>query len=273
MTYRTIAGMLTAVGVLLQSPAFAGNGQSFEEGASAGPEPGLTALATSAAEAPQVAQATGATANDGAVAYVGGSDHSRMVGTFGVGYLGQAGLTTIDGSGDEVAVDVPVIGVRYWFNNRMGLDAGLGFATGGTTTTVGPTETEAPDPFAMAIRAGVPFALMDSRHFVFQVVPELGFGFSSNTIDAGGGDDTEVSSTHFDIGARVGAEIHFGFIDIPQLALQAGVGLRFSADGGSAEQGGDELASFSSTRLATTVGSDPWSIFTGGVAALYYFGR
>ncbi len=273
MTYKTTASMLTTVGLLLQSPAFAGEELQRPEVEPADAELGLEGLAEAAAAAPQVAQATTVEANDGTGRYVGGSDHSRMVRTFGVGYLGQAGLSTVDASGDDVAVDVPVIGMRYWFNDRMGLDVGLGFVTGGTTTTVGETETEDPDPFAMAIRAGVPFALMDSRHFVFQVVPELGFGFSSNTIDAGGGEDFDVSSTHFDIGARVGAEIHFGFIDIPQLALQAGVGLRFSADGGSVDQGGDEVASFSRTRLATTVGSDPWSIFTGGVAALYYFGR
>jgi hypothetical protein len=254
MTYR-IAGTLFTTTVFMSSTVFAQDAD-WE--------------AKSATEAaPQVAQATTTTTD---AAYTGGSDHERMVRTFAIGYLGQAGLRSIGANGDVVDVNAPIIGGRYWFSNKMGLDAGLGFSTGGTTTTVGDTETEVSDPFAFALRVGVPFALLDSRHFVFEVIPETTFGFTSNTIQAAGG-DVDVSSVHFDLGARAGAEVHFGFIGIPQLALQAGVGVRFSHDSGSASQGGDEVSSISSTRLATTVGNNPWDIFTGNVAALYYFGR
>lgn len=254
MTYR-IAGTLFTTTVFMSSTVFAQDAD-WE--------------AKSATEAaPQVAQTTATTTD---AAYTGGSDHARMVRTFAIGYLGQAGLRSIGPNGDVVDVNASIIGGRYWFSTKMGLDAGLGFATGGTTTTVGDTETEVSDPFALALRVGLPFALLDSRHFVFQVVPEATFGFTSNTIQDAGG-DMDVSSVHFDLGARAGAEIHFGFIGIPQLALQAGVGLRFSHDSGSASQGGDEVRSFSSTGLATTVGNNPWDIFTGNVAALYYFGQ
>lgn len=290
MTYRRI-GTLFAVGIFTPGLAFAQQATNASPQAStdvqAAEEP-QTANARSAAQnddaqsdwdantaaeaAPRVAQTTTTTVTTDAN-YVGGTDHSRMVRTFAVGYLGQAQLLApTPGDPALTAVDAPIIGGRYWFTQRMGLDAGIGFSTGGTTVTVGDVETEEPDPFALALRVGVPFALLDTRHFVFEVVPEATFGFTSNTIE-GPMADFEVGSTHFDLGARAGAEIHFGFLDIPQLALQAGVGVRFSHDSGSIDQGGDEVGSFSSARLATSVQGNPWDIFVGNIAALYYFGR
>jgi hypothetical protein len=259
MTYRTSA---TLVGLCLLNPALA-----FAQ-----EEPNWDAASAKEA-APEVAQTTTTTTD---ATYVGGSDHARMVRTFAIGYLGQAQLQSL-GPGDPVddalvGVDAPIIGGRYWFTTRMGLDAGLGFSTGNTTVTVDGNPTEVSNPFGLALRVGVPFALLDSRHFVFEVVPEATLGFTSNTIDTAAA-DVETSSTHFDLGARAGAELHFGFIGIPQLALQAGIGLRFAHDGGSAEQAGDEVATFSSNRLATSWDNDPWDIFAGNVAALYYFSR
>lgn len=268
MTYRRIATLL-ALSTVTPSLALA---QEATQPATAQAQ-GDDWEANAAAEAaPQVAQTTTTTTTTDAT-YVGGTDHSRMVRTFAVGYLGQAELrTAAPGSAALVDVDAPIIGGRFWFNPRMGLDLGIGLSTGGTTVTVDGMETETPDPFALAFRVGVPFALLDTRHFVFEVVPEATFGFTSNTIE-GPMADFELSSSHFDLGARAGAEIHFGFIGIPQLALQAGVGLRFSHDAGSIDQGGDEVGSFSATRLATSVRGNPWDIFVGNIAALYYFGR
>jgi hypothetical protein len=76
------------------------------------------------------------------------------------------------------------------------------------------------------------------------------------------------------VGARAGAEIHFGFIDIPQLALQASIGLRFDVDSGSTTDstGPDDVeVSSNRTHLHTTVQGAPWAIFTNNIAALYYF--
>jgi hypothetical protein len=282
MTYRPIA-TLFALSLFTPGLAFAqggsasvrANAEASGDSASAKAEGEAAEQngweANSASEAaPRVAQAPTTQTTD--AVYVGGTDHSRMVRTFAVGYLGQAQLRTpTPGTNVLNDVDAPIIGGRYWFSERMGIDAGIGFSTGGTTITVGDMEEQQPDPFALALRVGVPFALLDSRHFVFEVVPEATFGFASNTIE-GPMADFEVSSTHFDLGARAGAEIHFGFIDIPQLALQAGVGLRFSHDSGSIDQGGDEVGSFSSARIGTSVQGNPWDIFIGNIAALYYFG-
>lgn len=283
MTYRRIATLFALSffmpGLAMAQSAGIGvqaNAEASEEGQTAAAKAegqgsdGWEANSASAA-APRVAQATTTEATD--ATYVGGTDHSRMVRTFAIGYLGQAQLRTPTPNDPALNdVDAPIIGGRYWFNPRMGLDAGIGFSTGSQTVTVGDMETETPDPFALALRVGVPFALLDTRHFVFEVIPEATFGFTSNTIE-GPMADFEVSSTHFDLGARAGAEIHFGFLDIPQLALQAGVGLRFSHDSGSINQGGDEVGSFSANRIGTSLQGNPWDIFVGNIAALYYFGR
>lgn len=203
----------------------------------------------------------------------GGTDHSRFVGTFGIGYLGFRSMAVAAPAGGETTVEAPVVGLRYWLSSGMGIDAGLGFATGGATTTsdVGgmETETEAPEPLVLILHGGLPLALKASQHFVFQVVPELNFGFATNTVEVGM-DDADLSGLHFDIGARAGAEIHFGFIDIPELALQAGVGVRLAWDRTKAEVDGDSVTT-SRMRFATAVGDNPWNILTANVAALYYF--
>jgi hypothetical protein len=71
-----------------------------------------------------------------------------------------------------------------------------------------------------------------------------------------------------DLGARAGSEIHFGFMGIPQLSLQGSVGVRLNMNSTSGDPGDNSTSHFD---LATTVGDNPWNIFTSNVAALYYF--
>jgi hypothetical protein len=204
-----------------------------------------------------------------------GTDHSQFIGTFAIGYLGFREMLIGSVGGGTDTTQAPVIGVRYWIDSMLGIDVGLGFSSfGGSIETEAAgmtTETDIPGPLTFIIHGGVPLALADSQHFVFEVVPELNFGLSSSTVEMGD-TETSLSGTHFDIGARAGAEIHFGFIDIPQLALQAGVGLRLSMDSTSAEnEDADTKVSNSLTSIGTTVGDNPWNIFAANVAALYYF--
>ncbi|HEY3500380.1 MAG TPA: hypothetical protein VGK73_37065, partial [Polyangiaceae bacterium] len=129
------------------------------------------------------------------------------------------------------------------------------------------------------IHGGVPLALASAGHFTFEVVPELNVGFGSFSTDPNGEDEGDVSMSgfHLDVGARVGAEIHFGFIQLPQLALQGSVGLQLAIDNGkttnSTPVDPDPDVEVSSRRTAfqTTVGNNPWDIFTGNISALYYF--
>jgi hypothetical protein len=203
---------------------------------------------------------------------VGPTDHSRFVGDFAIGFLGVQSITiATDLTGGTAQVNAPVIGGRYWLDEGMGIDAGIGFAFASSSAESGDTSVDNPQPAAFILHGGVPFALADSQYFVFQLIPELNIGFAGNTINDG---DLALRGFRLDIGARAGAEVHFGFIDIPQLSLQAGIGLNLAYTSVSAtDETTDTEASISTTSFGTNVGNDPWDIFTSSISALYYFDR
>lgn len=210
---------------------------------------------------PAGAQQRGATAG-------GPSDHDQMVGRFAVGYLGRRTIQ-VGADDDGFGVAAPVIGVRYWLDRSLGLDLGLGLGLASESVEVGPAEAES-SAFGLILHAGVPLALASSRHFVFQVVPEANVGFGSGSA----GDNVDLSGFQLDVGARAGAEIHFGFIDIPQLSLQASVGLLFTVQNAKTTvdtAAGETETSQNSVFLRTATFDNPWNIFTSNVAALYYF--
>ena len=215
-------------------------------------------------------------------------DHERFIGHFAVGYFGISqipiataapappggGITAPAGS----TVTTPVIGARYWLRRGLGIDAGigLGYTGGGTTQVSGNTTTtvSSPSSFGFALHAGVPLALAEGRHYVFELVPETTFGFATGSVKGQPGNppgpDTSLNGLRFDLGARVGAELHFGFIGVPELALQASVGLYVRYGQFSASQGNNSFST-NGTSFATTVMGDPWAIFANSISALYYF--
>jgi hypothetical protein len=256
----------------------------------------------------------------------GDTDHDMFVGSFGVGYFGVravpmamnpevtegGGVIAMDAAAG--AVDAPVIGVRYWFDEGMGVDFGLGIRkwSGKAKWTmferVPGDPNAAPREFSfeqdavsqtgILVHAGLPIALSKQKHYVFELVPEANIGFSTGTVkdqaprqpsagqDPVVRDDIKLSGFRLDVGARIGSEIHFGFIGIPNLALQASVGLLFSmqkikADGGArppadpanstADAQPKTTYEASSMDISTTVHDTPWAIFENTVSALYYF--
>jgi hypothetical protein len=205
-----------------------------------------------------------------AAAVAGNSDHDSVVGRLAVGYLGRSGVT-IDAAGlaPEV-IPAPVVGIRYWLSDMLGIDAGIGFGmTSGSTEDVMGMTTDNPGWYAFILHAGVPLSLASAGHFSFQIVPELNVGFAGTSTEIAGM-DVSGSGFHLDVGARAGAEIHFGFIDVPQLSLQGGVGLRLNMDSTSSDVAGME-DSTSNMSIGTTVNGDPWDIFTSNISAMYYF--
>ncbi|MBC7172299.1 MAG: hypothetical protein H5U40_07740, partial [Polyangiaceae bacterium] len=73
-------------------------------------------------------------------------------------------------------------------------------------------------------------------------------------------------------GARLGSEVHFGFIGIPQLSLQASVGVRARYQWTQEKDtGSDVRLRADDLSVGTTVQNSPWNIFIANVAALYYF--
>ncbi len=220
-----------------------------------------------------------------AAAVAGDSDHDMMVGSFALGYLGRRSVPY--GTGDPAGgvgvgtTQAPIIGARYWIVPVLGIDAGLGFSMlgDGTIKDEQPgvtTEQDLAPVTAVMLHMGVPLALSNTGHFSFQIVPELNVGYATQTIDLTATNGPEIKGTGlaFDVGARAGAEIHFGFIGIPQLSLQGSVGLLYRLERAKVEvsQGGVTAEhTETSGNFTTTVYDNPWNIFTSNVAALYYF--
>ena len=196
------------------------------------------------------------------------SDHAAVVRHFGIGYMGRRTMI-ISPAGDTV--DAPIIGARYWLDPMIGIDVGVGLLFSGGSTTANNASTDLQGYTVFMVHGGVPLALAGSKHFSFQVIPELNFGISGSKTPAAGGQDNDLSGLHFDIGARAGGEIQFGFIGIPELSLQAGVGLAFNYDHSKLTPPAGASSSLNQTSFGTSVGNNPWNIFTSNIAALYYF--
>lgn len=203
----------------------------------------------------------------------GESDHDGVVGHIGVGYMGRQSMTI---GADRETVFAPIIGARYWLSDMIGIDAGLGLnIAGGRQTETGAEDVSKTSTTVFFVHAGVPLNLADVGHFSFQVIPEMNFGIGGtgdqDPSDAG---EFRDSGIHFSAGARAGGEIHFGFMGVPQLSLTGSVGLFFQHETGrsKAQGGGTEFVQTDSTNsLGTTLGPDPWDLFTGSISALYYF--
>ncbi len=141
--------------------------------------------------------------------------------------------------------------------------------------------TDGPAVIAFAVHAGVPLVLGYGKHYKFLAIPEVNFGYATQTeaqqnVPAGAAAAPDIHRTglRFDVGARIGSEIQFGFIGVPQLALQASVGLNFRRRVWHNSQETNPNATSSSdgdTSLGTTVQADPWALFVNNIAAIYYF--
>ncbi len=280
----TTIGVSAAV-ALLASSAFA-QGVGLDASGSAGTsDPTLAADASATPPAPEPAPAPAPAATaEAAPSSVGvglpaaeavtDSDHSQVVGRLAVGYMGTQTMPLGVGG----TVTAPVIGARYWVSNMLGIDAGLGFlwSTGSTENVVAAGNQDKADTTAFILHAGVPLNLADAGHFSFQIIPEMNIGFAG-TGDQTPEPETEASDNGFllNLGARAGGEIHFGFMGIPQLSLTGSVGLYLTHTSGghsdTAANGTVTDSSDSNTGIGTTLGPDPWDLFTGNISALYYF--
>jgi hypothetical protein len=268
---RIVGCLAGLAGVLVTGSAFAQAADAAPAAAAPAPPPQPAPVADASAStsgSTQVGMALPGAAPQ-AAAVAGSSDHDAVVGRLAVGYLGRNGVTVGAGVVAPVLVQGPVIGVRYWLSDMLGIDAGLGLGINSGSTTMGGMTNDIPGSHLFMLHGGVPLSLASAGHFSFQVVPELNLGFAGGSVDVGGVTN-KVSGFHMDIGARAGAEIHFGFINVPQLSLQGSVGLRMNIDSTSSTIAGNETKS-SNFGLGTTVGDNPWNIFTSNVAALYYF--
>jgi hypothetical protein len=196
-----------------------------------------------------------------------GDDHEQVTGHFGLGFFGVE--TIPSGSGDITA---PTLGFRYWSPRMpslfrklgvktMGVEFAVGLGIGTASSSLKAQSLSNTKTVALGLHAALPLALAHASHFTFIVVPEVDFAFS-----AGSSGDQTVNGALFHLGVRGGGEIQFGFMGLPQVALQATVGLGARYQGRT--QGDVSSTSFN---FATSVQGSPWEIFAGNVAAIYYF--
>lgn len=212
------------------------------------------------------------------------TDFSKIIKTIGVGYFGQFDVPLGATTGGRGNIGTQLVGVRYFFNDRIGLDIGVGLGvasgsdktegTGGTATTI-----DRPSTLGMSFKAGVPLVMFSSKHYSFFFEPMALFGFTGETRKPATPNtaDTKHSGTRLFAGGNAGALIQFGFIGIPQLTLDATVGLGLDVQGGKTEAptpGNPSLVtknSFSQTAFGTLTSHQPWNIFHTNVAAIYHF--
>jgi len=185
------------------------------------------------------------------------------------------------GGATPLPLTVYTIGLRRWNGEPMGpfkawgYDLGIGLAfsrssltqpqTGTLTTSDGASTT------GFGLHAGLPLAMSLHQHALFELVPEADVIWASESIPpVGTGDKTSYGGWSARLGARAGFELFFGFIGLPELAIEASMGAALTYDSVTSKVGPIER----STRqwgFSTQRGSEPWSIFTGSVAAMYHF--
>jgi hypothetical protein len=158
------------------------------------------------------------------------TDHSLVVGRIGLGYFGALSAPSEGTVGASQTVQM--LGARYWMSEGMGVDVALGVNMGSGSTTVNngntTTTVNTPGAFGFALMAGVPFNLFSAKHYSFIARPELSFARGSLS----SADDSR-SGMNLRFGGSGGASVQFGFIGIPQLAIDALVGAHFAISSGS----------------------------------------
>lgn len=199
----------------------------------------------------------------------GQSDHQKVVGHMGASYFGQFNVGYGATGGGSAATQI--VGIRYWTSDTLAVDLGLGLATSGGSTKTGSTTQDQPSMFGLSLKAGVPIAMLSAKHYTFFVEPQLIFGYATQSERPPAGDETKHTGMHLALGATAGAEIQFGFIGIPHLALDAAIGLGLDYQSASSKKGADPENSKSATAFGTAAFASPWNIFTSNVAARYYF--
>ena len=256
------------------APAVAAQGQgsagvTFPAATAAAPEP-----APAAADPPP---------EDAEEKPAGPTDHERVVRHWGVGLLSAVELRPLQPgpSYPEQSLVVATLGVRTWFSKRVGAELGFGFNTvSGKRADDLQSREDVPDPtiLGLALHLGVPLSLYDDEHYQFMILPELNLGMAlgrtkddPNTL---GDQAVRQRAQLVGGGLRAGAEVQFGMIGLPMLALTGTVSVRLNYHQSSveaAENGVVVTRTRSVLAGSTSSFNDPWDLFVSSIAALYYF--
>lgn len=242
--------------------------------------PGKTEAPTSAAESAATSLPT---------------DHEVVIGAYGVGYSGILNVPLPQavpvGRGDQAGmvpndklnlqnVQIPMLGMRKWLSKRYGFEAALGVTlTGGSRSAEYGNVTAnlaKSTIFGLSGGIGVPVMVADTRHMAFLLVPNMNFGFVSSNVSAEFAENpppaAKLRGFSFDAGIRAGAEMHFGFIGLPRLTMQAGVGLSVYVKWAGASVSNQSLSD-TFVGIGAASNGEPWDIFSSvaDLSARYYF--
>ncbi len=216
----------------------------------------------------------------------GTTDHSQV--GFGVSFFGLDSLTVeapgIAGRADAslVSLRMPAIGIRYWVSEMIGLDIGVGLGVVSSETFDECPGQDCGDSvkiagldggFGFRLHFGLPLAIKTYEHFNILVTPEVGFQYAGATFYGGedAQDDVDLTSLALDVAVKVGGELQFGFWGVPNLALQAniGLGLRWQtrSAANSRAEGDGAFETRTSDLSIRTIADD----LAGTIRILYYF--
>jgi hypothetical protein len=204
------------------------------------------------------------------------TDGEKAVGKWGLAFFGVQTLSFGTFNTAPNTVDVYTIGVRRWMQPSpgstkiWGFDAGLGLVTGNRTheaPVAGAPVTYKASALGLSLHLGLPVALARGRHITFLALPEGNVLYATGGNDYPGPGRTQWKGYGFDVGARAGFELFFGFLGMPQFALEGtvGVALHYSAATG-------KLGNAETKDSSWTFGTDkPLGFVTGNIAAIYYY--
>jgi hypothetical protein len=211
------------------------------------------------------------------------TDHQNVVGGWGVGLLSAVELQPLlpGPTYPEASLVVAILGARTWISEGFGFEVGLGFNTrNGTRADDVQGRSDVPEPttWGLALHLGLPFSLYNDEHYHFLLLPELNFGMAMGKTedDANLPGDQAVRQRAQLVGGglRAGAEVQFGMIGLPMLALTGTVGVRLDYQQSSVEAAENGAVITRVRRgfdASTSSFNDPWDIFVSSIAALYYF--
>jgi hypothetical protein len=210
------------------------------------------------------------------------SDSERAMGTWALVVFNTKPFEFPNSGGaDPIPLTVYTVGLRHWTRKPMGpfrnwgVDAGLGVIWKRSSVTSPQTGTihtsSGPSANGVGLHLGLPLAVTHHQHATFELVPELDVIWARETIPAlDDGDSTSYDGWSARLGARAGFEIYFGFVGLPNLAIEASLGAAMTYDSVRTKVGPIERSS-RTWGFQTLRGDEPWSIFTGNVAAMYHF--
>lgn len=253
-------------------------------------------VSTTAAQ-PSTTTVTGGSVTDTS----GPTDHSVVTGHLALRYFGTTPAGRLAGTSMPTAggsFPLHTVGVRYWLNGGLGIEGGLSFgissASATETTVAGSTtrtvSSDDPNAIGFGLHFGLPIQIAEAKHISIQLSPYLGLTYAHSAIQWSPNPtamtpdlvNSSLNWFRLEVGARLQAELQFGFLGAPQLGLiaQFGLGLGYT----SSSKTDDYLPSrtqdsrqVTSSRgefgLGTTIGNYSLSdIITGSVSAVWYFG-